>query len=618
MISLIAGIKSRLPEADWPVVVAALRSEPQTWAELQDPVFAAQVLEAAGADRDRWSPAFIGLLRLDQQQLFEPLRAAPMQPVTEKLRYQAAAVYEKLAGKGAVGEQPTPDLSQATLLALAFRERRRLLGGWDQLADDLSIASAEFWRLPISCLFGLMPNPQELLAQLISIDQSTELQQLGLHALLSNPLPLDVQSAHLLELVRDFPLPHFLTLLRSLTNVNAPLAQQAAVQALENLQDRDHGNNPGLSEIQRLLLEAEVRQISGQSAQADSLLRSAWEASRQLEVDLAAKVAEANGADVDAVAALQESADPKKIRNRSKRPTSLLAAANVAFKSGDATEAKELAVAALRSATKETEPADSRKALLLRQLSDLFVELELTEEALSAAEAALQAQPNDAECALQFSKLLLKNEKTVEALQQAHLAVALAPDRGEVRRNLAKALQNNHQPVGAFREWKAMLDHEDQPTIEDWLSFAESGLQSNHIDEAIKACQYALALQPTNGAAYALLGSALLAQGDEGSALAYLRRATELAPAQIEAWLALAQLQIAGKAPQEALTALISAQQFTQPSARLQGLLATILQTLGRDEEALATYEKAAQLADEQVDTETAQSVALKYSRQRR
>lgn len=648
MTSFIARLKSRLPETDWPVVVAALRSEPTLWTALQEAAFVDQVLDAAGAERDRWSPGFLGLLSLGQAQQFESLRTAPMQPVAEKLRYQAAAAFEKLASqgkpklrgdgrqrsdvaisfpqlRGVAGEasptkqaptndDPTPDLTNATLFALALRERRRLLNGWEQLAEDLSIASPEFWRLTISCLFGLLPNPHELLAYLISSGQDKQIQQLGIHALVSNPLALDVQSAHLLELVRDFPLPEFMTLLRAVANVNAPLAQQAATQALENLQDTSSADGDGLAEIQRLLLEAEVNQISGKSNKADTLLRSAWEASRQLEAELASNLAEGNGLDPETIAELQKSTEPGKFSAKSKRPASLLAAAKVALKSGEMAEAKEMSIAALTAAAKEEPTADIRKGAVLRELSDLFVELQMPDEALAAAEAAAQSQPNDAVSVLQLARLLQAKGKTAEVLQQAHLAAALDPGNYEARRNLAQALQDNQLHEEAFQEWKAMLDNEADPTVEDWLAFAESGLQSNHLDEAIKSCQYALALQPTNGAAYALIGSALLAQGDEGSALAHLQRATELAPAQTEAWLALAGLQLNRKDPDDALATLVAAQQFTTPSAKLQQLQGAAYLALDRFEESLAAYMKAGVLANEQSDPLTAQSVTLRIS----
>ena len=108
-----------------PPVWAALRNEAQTWAELQDSTFGLQALQAAGGERMHWSPGYLGLLRLNQAQHFEPLRATPLQAVSEKLRYEAAAAYEQLATRNPDTTHSNPDLAQATLIALALREIAR-------------------------------------------------------------------------------------------------------------------------------------------------------------------------------------------------------------------------------------------------------------------------------------------------------------------------------------------------------------------------------------------------------------------------------------------------------------------------------------------------------------
>lgn len=620
MSSFIAALKSRLAEADWPVVVASLRSEAQAWAELQGE-FGVQALDAAGAERARWSPAFLGLLKLGHAQQFETLRATPMQAVSEKLRYEAAAVYEQLASEGFDAERALPDLTQATLLALALRERRRLLNGWEQLADDLSIATAEFWKLPVAVLFGLLPKQHELLVELLDQNKDGSLHQLGLHALVSNPLTLDVQSSHLLEIVQTFQLPQFLNLLRVLSGINAPLARQAAMQALENL-DSEDGEQEGLGRIQRLLLQAEIYQISGQAEQAVPLLNSAWEASQRLQNELAAKVAETNGDDEAEVAALQESAelaDPKHVgavKVANKRPSALFTAAKVAWKAGDMNEARMMAVAALQAAAKEQRVEESQhKAALLKDLGDLFIELHLPQEAEVAAKAALALQANDSETAALLSHVLMANGKPEQALDHAHLAAALAPERNDLRRSLAQALQQAGEVNAAFDEWQAVLSREEQPSVEDLLAFAAVALNTEHIEDAIRACQETLALHPTNGAAYTILGHSLQAQGDESSAIQYLRRATELAPAQAGAWLSLAQLLMKKEGAQAAADVLTAAQGFIAPSARQQALLAECYVQLGRSDEAEPVFQRAAQLAAEQADGETAQTVALSLSR---
>jgi tetratricopeptide (TPR) repeat protein len=615
MPSFIAELKTRLAENDWPVVVASLRSDAQVWTALQGE-FGAPALEAAASKRERWSPAFLGLLSLGQAAQFEMLRSAPLQGASEKLRYEAAAAFEELASQPFDPDHALPDLSQATLLALALRERRRLLNGWEELANDLSIASAEFWKLPVAALFGMLPNQHELLAELLNPNKSDDLHVLGLHALVSNPLSPDVQATHLLEIIQTYELPKFLTLLRALAGMNAQLARQAAMQALENIGD-SQAEQEGLARIQRLLLQAEIYQISGQTEQAVPVLNSAWEASQRLQADLAVKLAETNGDDGD-ISALQESAelaDPKTasaIKAANKRPAALYSAARVAFKSGDLGEAKVMSVAALQAAAQDARPEESQqRAALLRDLGDLFIQLQLPQESEMAAKAALELQANDPASASLLSEVMLANGKFSEALDHAHLAAALSPENTGLRRNLAKALQRNGQGQEAFAEWQAVLDLETQSNVEDLLAYAQVALDSEHIEEAMKACQETLALHPTNGAAYMILGLTLQAQGDETSAIQYLRRATELSPTQTAAWLSLAEMLAKKEGPQAAADALSSAQSYIAPSAKLQVMLAENYVRLNRSEEALPIFQRAGQLAAEQADSATGQNVAL-------
>jgi tetratricopeptide (TPR) repeat protein len=626
MNSFIADLKSHLPQSDWPLVVAALRNEPTLWAELQESGFGAQALEASADHRSRWSPGFLGLLRLNQAEQFVGLRADPMQAVAEKLRYQAASAYEQLATDGVPANRNVPTLEQAALLALALRERRRLLNSWEQLSDDLSIAPPQFWKLPIALLFGLLPNPQELLAALMASTQSDEMHELGIHALVSTPLPLDEQSTYLLEIISTYERPQFLIVLRKLAHVHMPLAQQAALLGLENINAKEDntkhpigggvGTRHNLSQIERLLLQAEIRQISGRPGEATPLLHAAWGASQQFQQELADKLAESAAQNGDASALPESEALSKSIRNREhNHPATLISAARVALKSGDSEEAERMADAALKTAQKS---GAQENPTLMRQLGELFLDLQQPAQAKQAATLATDAAPNDAENAAFLSKVLSSNGEKGEALQAAHLAAALSPERIDLRRQLAKALQAAGQGAESFAEWKAVLAQEESPAIEDLFALAEAALASDEIQACIEACQRVLAAQATHGAAHALLGKALLAQGDDSSAMEHLRRATELAPAQSEAWLALAQQQRAQGNILAARDTLLNAQQFSKPSAELQALLADIYLALDEKNAALAAFSRAAELAADRADSAVAPHVALQLGKLQR
>lgn len=611
MTSFIADLKNRLPQAEWPLVVAALRNEATLWAELEGDGFGAQALEAAADSRERWSPAFLGLLRLDHVELFEALRAT-MEPIAEKLRYQAASAYERVATEGVLNMQHAPSLDQATLLALALRERARLHNNWTQLLEDLNVASVNFWKLPVAILFGLVPDPRKMLAALLSKTQNAEIHELGLHALVSNPIALDEQSSQLLEVISDYELPQFLTILRSLAHMHLPLAQQAALSALENLEATQNKEANDLGQIERLLLQAEIRQISGQHNEAMPLLHAAWSAAQKFQAELASKLAESavtNGDNPAGYVAIQEagSALAKSVGNERKHPAALIAAARVALRSGAADEAANMAAAALGAAQRS---GANENAALMRQLGEIFLELKQPGEARQAAELAAQNAPNDAENAAFLSKVMVFNNEGVRALQAAHLAAALAPERTDLRRQLAKALQANEQGAEAFAEWQAVMAQEPNTSIEDISAMAEAALAADEIGSCIEACQRVLTAQTTHGAAHALLGKALLAQGDGSSAMEHLRRATELAPAQSEAWITLAEQQRNTNQLQEARDTLLNAQQFANPNAALQALLGEVYLSLSEKEAALAAFSRAAELAAEMHNSEIAQRIA--------
>ncbi len=602
MSSFIADLKNSLPQNEWPLVVAALRNEPTLWAELQEAAFASLALKTAGSQRSAWSPAFLGLVRLGQQGLFEELRAE-LNETPEKLRYQAASAYELVATQGA----SAVNLEQATLLALALRERRRVLGNWEQLAQDLSVAPASFWKLTLSVLFGLLPQPGELLAALLAPSQDNELHKQGLHALVSNPLTLDEQNALLMHVLEAAPLAQFLAVLRQLAHMHLPLAQLAGGHALQKLEESTAADGD-MNQIERLLLQAEIRQLSGQHDAATPLLQSAWNAAQRIQAELAGKLAENAAVNTDAnfTGFAEPLAGAKSGSNR--HPAALIAAARVALKSNQADEAQRMAAAALAAA--QDSPV-SENATLMRQLGEIFVELKLGEAARQAAELAVQHAPNDAESAAFLARVLAMGNDPERALQAAHLAAALAPQRVDLRRLLAKALQDNQQGAAAYSEWKAVLAQDEQPTLEDIFGLAQAALDADEISECLQACQRVLAVQVTHGGAHALMGKALVAQGDANSAMEHLRRATELAPAQHEAWIALAELLRDSGDLQAARDTLFNAQQFAKPSVELQYLLGDIYLALEEKEAALHAFTRATELLAELPSHPLSQPLAL-------
>jgi len=105
-------------------------------------------------------------------------------------------------GEAPASQSPTSALSQAGLLALALRERRRVVGSWNGLAGELLNTSRltantqaqprnrielppsffSTWSTPIACLYGLIPDPEDMLLSLAPSGSAARLPLLAIHA----------------------------------------------------------------------------------------------------------------------------------------------------------------------------------------------------------------------------------------------------------------------------------------------------------------------------------------------------------------------------------------------------------------------------------------------------
>lgn len=645
MTSFIAQIKQQLPPESLAQVVTALRQDANLWASLQQPEFSERALhlaasQSAGGKATAWSPAHLGLISLEQEGLFDVLRAQPPQAVPEKLRYRAASTLEALVAEGP--RDAHPDLVSATLLALALRERYRLEGDWNAISEDLIFAENGYWKLPLAILFGLLPEVGGLLAYLLDASQPDKLHTLALHALLSNPFSLEELKDLLTAATEGFDLGHRLGILRALGAQRPELGRQLAEEALAALPQQDAATNTNdLSQIERLLLQSEIHQLSGAHQDAVVELTAAWDAAQRLQAGLASKLAESaalSDDEVTAVAALEQAAQltpndgrasaqllARKLAkgqlsvkdlnpSESKHPGALIAAARVAFKADDIAEAQVMAQSAW-VALRHSEANGNEAQRTIFDLIPLLIDLQLSGEAKEAAEYALELSPNNAQAALWLSRAALGRGENEEATQAALLAQALQPKDVEVRRQVALTLQAGGDYAGALDEWQALAADESAVDSADWLSLAECALHTGDYGSSIQAAQRSIAGDSENGAAYAKLGAALLTQGDASSAIQHLQRAVDLKPTLLEAWLHIAAHQRTKGQAQQALNTLEAAGKHCAPTAQLYFDMAACYQDLAQPEQALSLLRQATELAAPQDGGEFTRTLAVALGR---
>lgn len=623
MPSFIAQLKAKLNEANWPVVAAALRQDAALWKKLQESDLGEKALAAAADDAARWSPGFLGLLTIEQVEIYDNLRAAPMGAVPEKPRYQAASVYEKLAAKNDEGSPSNPDLEEAAWLALALRERMRLAGSWALLNQDLSVASYSFWQLPLACLLGLLPDPKPPLKELLKSENAPELNQIAVHALLSNPLPTEEQAELLGEASEKLSVAQSLSILRML-NGRAALSQLFAQNVLARMPETAE-KVEDLTQLERLLQKAELYQLSGQHDAAIPLLSFAWESAQHVQADLAAKMAESatlSGDPVTRMAVLEqvgrnengegnskavlangqgmgEHTAPQALKGvKGNSPAALIAAAQVAAKNEDPQEAQAMAQAALEAIKEGQLPSTAASALAIQhELAKLLLDLELPVAAKEIAMLASEDNPDDAISPFHLSLAEQAIGDFAAALEAAHLAAALDPKQGDLQSHLAKSLQAAGEHHEAYKAWKRIAQLSAEASSETLQVLAECALLCEETQACIAACEEIIRRDDQNARAYQLMGKALLSEGSEtGTGL--LRRAIELDPELAAAWLDLAEYRYQENEPDKAIEVLLDAEKAVGTSIGILAALGKSYQKLGQNQAASEVLREAETLAE--------------------
>jgi tetratricopeptide (TPR) repeat protein len=629
--SVIFRLKSALPESILPWVVAALRQDPQIWDRLADPTFQELALSQKLSVWTSLAPANLALFAIHEElpglrpggatQLVEKLRADIEFPVDAALRKSAVQVYElmrrqgygKAAGQRSQREGYSP-LARAGLLSLVLRERRRKVGSWEGLSQEMvdqakKTGSTLFsnWSTALACLFGMVPDPRDMIRAVISSADHEELFRIAAHALLSNPLSPEKISEEVQGVLDGLPLNSALSLLEQLSMGRPNLlsnmgpwiqTQEAAAESgpkgrLETIHQQPLG---WLKELDNLLLLSKLQVFANQGTSVLHLLENAWESTQSLEASLAAELAAAysgQGMSVQALEYWQKSVslDPNSPLYRASLSLAFadagrldearawlpdeaflqdkggrehfhyicaaLAAARLALKSGDQDSARTAALSAIDFLFIHDHLLPSNPTVMhaLKEMSKLLLELGMPVEAAHAAQAVAFQSPNDPELLDLLGNAQHAAGQIREAAGTLLVASTLTPGDLELRRKLAGYLEKAGQWQIALNERHAIVAglspklSKASPQPDDLCALAHCALKAGESETAASACQQVLAMEAggeetdTQAYAHLLLGQAMEGLGNRRSALEQYRHATQLVPHQAEAWLALAGMQ---------------------------------------------------------------------------
>jgi hypothetical protein len=234
ILSPILYLKDTLPEESWPWAISALRQDALVWSSLHDLPALKLAVQVLGDQPGHWSPFNLALLSLDPKLSPGEPGKNQLETLPSALLDQAAQAFEDQLGT----DPPELDLPRAGLLAI-------YLGGHLDEANLVGLDSV------LACLFALLPEPGQILAQFTP--------HLAVHAVLSNPLPPSEQVKCFLRLLPNFEPPNRWVLLRDLACQRLKLAAAVTREVLKDglsswkPESRPHPHQHPLETLAKLL-----------------------------------------------------------------------------------------------------------------------------------------------------------------------------------------------------------------------------------------------------------------------------------------------------------------------------------------------------------------------------
>jgi len=236
------------------------------------------------------------------------------------------------------------------------------------------------------------------------------------------------------------------------------------------------------------------------------------------------------------------------------------------------------------------------------------------DEAVAQFQKALEINPNYSEAYYNLGNAFLRQGKMEEAIACYQMALKCNSDDARIYSNLGSAFRQQGRLAEAVAQFqKALQINPDYAEVHNNLGavFAQQGRR----DEAISQFQKTLATKPDYAEARFNLGNSLFQQGNVAEAIAQFQKALEIKPDYVAvqnnmAW-------VLATCPQASLRNGIEAVKLAERANQLTGgknpvvlcTLAAAYAEAGRFQEAVATGQRALQLATLQSNTVLVESL---------
>jgi tetratricopeptide (TPR) repeat protein len=206
---------------------------------------------------------------------------------------------------------------------------------------------------------------------------------------------------------------------------------------------------------------------------------------------------------------------------------------------------------------------------------------------------ALAEEPNYAKGHEELGRSLALQGRAEEAVEHLRRALAIDPKLQSAQLSLVQALGD----CGRADEAQALMDSFlGADPARRLIAQAAEHHRAGRLEEAEGVYREILQRDPRNLEALRLLGSIAISAEHYGQAEKLLKRAVELAPDFLAAWIDLARAQLERLDLPAALASIERAEQLDPHSANVQVHLANVLARSGRHEDAIEAYRKATTL----------------------
>ena len=591
-------IKSReyFPIRNWHWMIAALQQDPVIFNELTQTSLGQEAIDSLRAVPEDWTPASLSLFALGNPVQLGEIKNLPLLPLPSNLRQNIKVAYTKWYQN----PETLTSIKDAGLVALSLRERLRITGSWDGFIEEYD-GKLGHSQTVIACLYGMIPDSQELIEVLVSTKPKYLFSNLIAHAILCSPLPQEAQFEIYKTLIAGEELEFILDFLYQLENKRPALTKALANEIIKQVQFESYTNSGHevsissensdrcfiehqISKLTRLLRYATLRGFSEDPKGEHPELSDSIEIAKKINAGLQEKLALAISRENDLrnsteqrlriwkIAVQNDPDNPSYIvglsdtlvesgRLKDARayletsltdhekpldPLLFLAVAKIAFKQGDFSSAEEYALNAY------TKIASSNYFYgeEFFSLAEILIANDYYHEAIEVIEFGLSRFNHHPDLLSLLAYIKQHIGEIDESLQTSYLALAFHginlnsenqfEFNTEIRKRIIENLSFLKYWESALHERISLAELKGSSVAEDYHEIADLALNADQPEQTLNFCKLALKLNSMDGKAYYLMGKADLAMNDYSSAIENLNKAVQYKPESTKTWLTLA------------------------------------------------------------------------------